>query len=117
MQSLLIMLAMQFFPFVWGWGCSWAIGYRLQRPLWHVLWCGAAVFTGLVLEYLGFLVIGGLMTGNWPDEYSPVSLAYGFGWFCISGCLLSAPLVVVGYVAGLGSRAWWRRYRAPLIMR
>ncbi len=112
MNSIIHSLILNLFPILIGVAAYGLIGRRVRSVLGQIVICGSATFCALVLEYLGFLVVGGLMTGNWPEEYSVIGLGYGFLWFLIPGIIVSAPQVVMGYGLTWLLHAWRLRARS-----
>lgn len=112
MNTIIHALMLYLFPLFVGVAAYGLIGRRVRSVLWQIVICGTATFFALVLEYLGFLVIGGLMTGNWPEEYTVIGLCYGFLWFAIPGIIVSAPQVVIGYGLTWLLHAWRLRARS-----
>ncbi len=111
MNTLIHSLILYVFPLFWGAAAYCLIGRRLRSVFWQFVICGIATLLALVLEYCSILVFLGLMTGSWPEEITYGGLAYGFLWFAIPGCFVSAPQVLTGYGLTWLFHAWKQRYR------
>lgn len=75
-----------------------AFGGRTRRPLIQAAVVLATLPAALVVQYAAFLLFGGIVTGNWPDELPPAGLLYALAWFSIPASFTTVPMVILGYV-------------------
>jgi hypothetical protein len=59
-----------------------------------------AIAASIVLQYVGFLIVSGWMTGSWPTSLDFGQLAYALMWFSIPAVFTCVPAAIAGFVCG-----------------
>gem|GEM_PF-4686096 len=75
-------------------------GFRRPWPL-HAGACLIAWLVSLVLQYCSYLVLGGILTGDWPQESEMGGVLLYFLWFAMIASFTAIPLVMGGYFGAL----------------
>ncbi len=64
----------------------------------HVLGCALTVCISIAAQCGCFLVLAGVMTGNWPQAAELTGLWYALAWFALVALFTTLPVVVTTYV-------------------
>jgi hypothetical protein len=88
--------------------CGFVLAWLARPRHWyqHAAAFVCALSLSIGLSYAGFLIVLGVMTGNWPQETTLAGLAYALTWFTIPAIFTIGPASTTGYVSGVLARAY-----------
>lgn len=88
--------------------CGFVLASLAKPRHWyqHAAAFASALGLSIGLSYGGFLLVLGVMTGNWSQEITLAGLAYALAWFTIPAIFTIGPASTIGYVSGVLARAY-----------